>query len=159
MKHDQFIGKVQDRAHLPSRGAAEGATRATLETLGERIPDHLANKLASQLPPEIGEHLRRSMASDQSGTGQHFGFDEFVHRVAEREHTDEPDATYHSRVVLEMVSQATTGGVMEKVHDSLPEDLRPLIDAGASGRLHEAEPDGRSQSQAPPRDWTPQNPD
>jgi uncharacterized protein (DUF2267 family) len=39
MQHDEFIGQVQNRAKLPSRGEAEGATRATLETLGERIPE------------------------------------------------------------------------------------------------------------------------
>ncbi|MCH7231922.1 DUF2267 domain-containing protein [Glycomyces sp. L485] len=135
MKHDRFIGYVQDRAHLPSRGAAEGATRATLETLGERLPDHLAEKIASQLPPEIGEHLRRYMAEDKSGTGQHFGFDEFAYRVAQREHTDEPSAIYHSRVVLELVGRATTGSVMDKVRDALPSDLRPLVDSGSTGHL------------------------
>ncbi|WP_100446184.1 DUF2267 domain-containing protein [Glycomyces xiaoerkulensis] len=135
MKHDQFIGLVQDRAHLPSRGAAEGATRATLETLGERIPDQLASKLASQLPIEIGEHLRRSMKPDHAGTGQHFGFGEFVHRVADREHADESAALYHCRVVLELVEQATTGGAMAKVHDALPDDLRPLVEAGSAGRM------------------------
>jgi uncharacterized protein (DUF2267 family) len=56
MRHDEFIGQVQNRAKLPSRGDAEGATRATLETLGERIPENLAVNLASQLPQEIGEH-------------------------------------------------------------------------------------------------------
>lgn len=135
MKHDQFIGQVQGRAHLSSRGEAEGVTRATLETLGERIPDHLAMKVASQLPPEIGEHLRRSTSEDGEGTGQHFGFDEFAHRVAKREHRDEPTAIYHSRVVLELVDEATTGGVMEKVREALPADLRVLVDAGSSGEL------------------------
>jgi uncharacterized protein (DUF2267 family) len=33
MKHDEFIGQVQHRARLSSRGATERATRATLETL------------------------------------------------------------------------------------------------------------------------------
>jgi uncharacterized protein (DUF2267 family) len=55
MRHDEFIGEVQHRVKLPSRGDAERATRATLETLGERLgaPDNHA----AQLPPEIGRHL------------------------------------------------------------------------------------------------------
>lgn len=138
MKHDQFIGLLQNRAHLSSRGEAEGVARATLETLGERIPDQLADKLASQLPPEIGEHLHRYAMPDHHGTGEHFGFDEFTHRVSEREHADEPDAVYHSRVVFELLRQVTTGGVMDHVRDSLPDDLRPLVDAGSSGGLHES---------------------
>lgn len=135
MQHDQFIGQLQARAHLSSRGEAERAARATLETLGERITDQLAHKLASQLPPEIGEHLHRYSAPDGHGTGEHFGFNEFAHRVAEREHTAEPEAIYHSRVVLELVDQATTGAVMDRVRDVLPEDLRPLIDSGSTGTL------------------------
>lgn len=37
MDHDGFIGPVQNRAELASRGAALSASRATLQTLGERI--------------------------------------------------------------------------------------------------------------------------
>jgi uncharacterized protein (DUF2267 family) len=135
MHHDQFIGQLQNRAHLSSRGEAEGAARAALETLGERIPDRLADKLASQLPPEIGEHLHRYAAPGGMGTGQHFGMKEFAHRVAEREHLHEPDAIFHTRVVFELLGEATTGGIMEKVRDALPEDLRPLVDAGSDGGL------------------------
>lgn len=135
MQHDQFIGLVQDRARLSSRGQAEGAARATLETLGERIPDDLALNVAAQLPPEIGEHLRRAAREDGDGTGEPFGFDEFAHRVAEREHIDEPEAIYHSRVVFELLDQATTGAVMDRVRDALPEDLRPLIDSCSTGTL------------------------
>ncbi len=135
MQHDQFIGQLQARTHLPSRGAAEGAARAALETLGERIPDQLAQKLASQLPPEIGAHLHRYDAADHHGTGKHFGIDEFTHRVAEREHVKEPDAVFHTRAVFELLGEATTGGVMDRVRESLPPDLRPLVDAGSSGGM------------------------
>ena len=47
MKHDEFIGHVQHGARLASRGAAERATRAALETLRERVPDGLADNLAA----------------------------------------------------------------------------------------------------------------
>jgi hypothetical protein len=39
MQYDQFVGQVQDRARLADSGAATAAIRATLETLGERIPE------------------------------------------------------------------------------------------------------------------------
>ena len=52
MKHDEFIGRVQHYARLASRGDAERATRATLETLGERLAGGEPKDLASQLPPE-----------------------------------------------------------------------------------------------------------
>jgi uncharacterized protein (DUF2267 family) len=57
MKHDEFIGQVQHRAKLASRGEAEVATRATLETLAERLfKDEPANAVA-QLPKGIADYL------------------------------------------------------------------------------------------------------
>ncbi|MCT2582319.1 DUF2267 domain-containing protein [Actinophytocola gossypii] len=135
MQHDEFMGLVQDRAKLPSRGDAEAATRATLETLGERIPEMLAGNLAGQLPEEIGEHLRRTVTMGGAGSGERFDRDEFIARVAQRDRTDEPAATYRARVVFEVLREATTGGVVDKVRGSLPDDLRSLVDAGSSGQL------------------------
>ncbi|AXB41355.1 DUF2267 domain-containing protein [Amycolatopsis albispora] len=135
MQHDQFIGQVQNRAQLPSRGDAEAATRATLETLGERIPENLAENLAGQLPQEIAEHLRRTVTLGGAGTGESFGRDEFIHRVAQRSRTGEPEATYRSRVVFEVLREATVGGVVHNVRESLPDDLRVLVDAGSTGSL------------------------
>ncbi|PRX43590.1 uncharacterized protein (DUF2267 family) [Prauserella shujinwangii] len=134
MEHDHFIGQVQARAQLSSRGEAEGITRATLETLGERIPEQVATHLADQLPTEIGEHLRRTVTMGGAGTGERFGFDEFAQRVAERGHLQQPDAVYGSRVVLEVTGEATQG-VLGKVRESLPDELRQLVDAGSSGDL------------------------
>ena len=135
MQHDEFIGRVQDRARLPSRGAAERVTRATLETLGERIPEGTAANLAAQLPAEIGEHLRRTIEMDGAGPGERFDRPQFVQRVAERAGAREPDAVYAARVVLEVVDEATTGGLIGKVRESLPEDIRDLLDAGSEGQL------------------------
>jgi uncharacterized protein (DUF2267 family) len=131
---DEFIGLVQGRAHLSSRGAAEGATRAMPETLGERIPGPLANNLAAQLPQEIGEHLRRTITMAGAGTGERFDREEFISRVAQRERADEPAAACHARVVLEVIGEAT-GGAMNKVREPLPDDLRALVDAGSTGSM------------------------
>lgn len=134
MDHDHFIGQVQARAQLSSRGEAEGLTRATLETLGERIPEQVATHLADQLPIEIGENLRRTVTMAGAGSGERFGLDEFIRRVSERGHVPEPNAVYGSRVVLEVTGEATHG-VIAKVRDSLPQDLRPLVDSGSTGSM------------------------
>lgn len=135
MRHDEFIGQVQHLARLPSRGEAERATRATLETLGERIPEHLAEHLAAQLPREIGEHLRRTVTLGGAGTGERFGLPEFAARVSTRSSVDEPVAVYNARVVLDVVDEAVTPGVMEKVREALPQDLELLTEVGSSGDL------------------------
>ncbi len=51
MHHDQFVGHVQNRAGLPSRGDAEAAIRATLETLGEEFARQLPAEYAALFGP------------------------------------------------------------------------------------------------------------
>ena len=46
---------------------------------------------------------------------------------------DEPKAAHIARVVFEVLDEATTGVTMEKVRQSLPEDLRQLALAGSKG--------------------------
>ncbi|MDR7300036.1 DUF2267 domain-containing protein [Haloactinomyces albus] len=135
MQHDAFIGQVQQRAQLASRGEAEAATRAAMETLGERVPEQLADHVASQLPQEIGENFRRTEVFSGAGTGERFDLNEFIQRMSERSGMDEPKATYAARVVFEVLREATQGGVMDKVRDALPEQLRELVDAGSSGEM------------------------
>ncbi|RNL84828.1 DUF2267 domain-containing protein [Halostreptopolyspora alba] len=133
MQHDTFIGQLQDRGQLDSRGAAESAARAALETLAERLPPDLAEDLAAQLPVEIGEHLRRVTTDPTADHAARFGRGEFVTRLSERAYTDEPTAAHLARVVFELLDEATTGGIMTKVRASLPEDLREFSRAGSSG--------------------------
>jgi uncharacterized protein (DUF2267 family) len=133
MQHDEFIGQVQARARLSSRGDAERASRATLETLGERIPEGLADNLAAQLPHEIGEHLRRTVVYAGAATGERFDRGVFVARVAARAGVDEPQAAYLARAVVEVVDEATEGTIMSKVLESVPSDIRSLISTGSTG--------------------------
>src|SRR5947209_16801858 len=105
MKHDEFIGRVQHYARLASRGDAERTTRATLETLGERLAGGEPKDLASQLPPEIGLHLLRC-----GGMGERFSLDEFYSRVSVREGEDLPTAAFHARAVIRVLSEAVSRG-------------------------------------------------
>ncbi|MEU8803615.1 DUF2267 domain-containing protein [Spirillospora sp. NPDC048819] len=133
MRHEEFIGQVQARARLSGHGEAERATRAVLETLGERIPEGLADNLAAQLPHEIGEHLRRTEVYGGAGSGERFGRHDFIERIAARSGADEPRSAYLARVVLEVTDEATQGTVTDKVRHSLPADLRDLVTAGHNG--------------------------
>nr|BFE99991.1 hypothetical protein GCM10020241_16670 [Streptoalloteichus tenebrarius] len=96
MRHDELIGQVQNRARLGSRGDAERAVRATLETLGERIPEGLCESLAGQLPHEIGEHLRRTEVYGGQGTGERFDLEEFLNRVVQRSGSPRPQAAFQA---------------------------------------------------------------
>ncbi|MFB4310430.1 DUF2267 domain-containing protein [Actinomadura sp. GTD37] len=133
MRHEEFIGQVQDRARLPGWGDAERASRATLETLGERVPEGLADNLAAQLPHEIGEHLRRTEVYGGAGSGERFDKHDFVERVAVRAGTSEARAAFLARSVLEVVDDATQGSITTKVRHALPPDIRELVSSGSSG--------------------------
>ncbi|MDT0310560.1 DUF2267 domain-containing protein [Streptomyces sp. DSM 44917] len=134
MQHDEFIGQVQARARLDSRGAAETATRASLETLAERIPPGLAEKLAAQLPREIGENLRRvAYAPDLPDTGVRMAREEFFDRVAQRAGADVPKAVHEARCVMEVTGEATQGGLTDRIRQSLDEDLARVLFSGSGG--------------------------
>lgn len=131
MQHDEFIGQVQNRARLSSRGDAELATRATLETLAERLAGGEPFNAAAQLPRGIAEYLRHEYA----GSGERFSLDEFFRRVSQRESVGLPDAVHHARVVIEVLSEAISSGEINDIRSQLPSEFDPLFEAGSQGRM------------------------
>lgn len=129
MQHDEFIGQGQNLAQLSSRGDAERATRATLETLGERIPEGLADNLAAQLPHEIGEHLRRTVVYGGAAAGARFSRQQFIALVAERAGVQEAQAAHIIWAVMEILGRAASPRLIAKVDESLPAELRDLVTA------------------------------
>lgn len=131
MKHDEFIGQVQHRAKLASRGEAEVATRAVLETLGERLLGNEPADAAAQLPKGIAGYLNHAW----SGIGEPFSIDEFFRRVSQRGEIDLSDAIYQSRVVIEVLQEALDRGEIEDIRSQLPQDFLTLFEAGSEGRI------------------------
>jgi uncharacterized protein (DUF2267 family) len=125
VKHDEFIGHVQQRARLDSRGAAEQATRAVLETLGERLGGGEPSDLAAQLPPEIGRHLEQH----ENGS-ERYDLNAFYERVAERQNpgADVPQAAHHARAVLSVVRDAVSEGLADDLRQQLPEEYTEIVD-------------------------------
>lgn len=121
MQHDEFVGQVQHRAHLASRGDAEKIIRVTFETLRDRLLPEAAAHLAAQLPSEIARHL---LGGDHF---VHLGLDDFYDRVAGRCGEDVPKARFHVRAVLETVGEAISPGAVKKLQKQLPEEYRPLL--------------------------------
>lgn len=129
MDHDEFIGEVQHRAQLSSRGEALQATRAVLETLSERIQEGQAENLAAQLPEPLEPYLTEVEGAES------FDFQEFIDRVAERDENinaesddDLADSAYHARVVVDVIQDAVTEGQLEDIKDGLPEDYGDLFE-------------------------------
>ena len=133
MRYDEFIGQVQHRAGLGSHAEAERATRATLETLAERLAGGEAHDLAAQLPPELALYLQ----SPDAGIGAKLTLDEFFVLVSEREGVDLPDATLHARVVIGVLTEAVSLGEIQDVRVQLPAAFAQLFNVANEGDLPE----------------------
>jgi uncharacterized protein (DUF2267 family) len=134
MNFDEFTGEIQHRLELPGTGEAVRAIRATLYTLGQRIPAEHAEDLAASLPIEVKWYPTGAV----SDHGQRFDWREFVKRVSEIEGSDPSDAAYHARVVVDLVSTQVPDSDFQQLRDSLPEaeadeawgNLFEIVDAG-----------------------------
>ena len=131
MQTAEFLGQVQDKAHLATLGEAMRATRATLETLAERLGPDEARHLADQLPHEIQLFL----ADAGLPMPERFSSEEFLLRVCAREGIDLPLSTSHARIVFDVLSQAVSQRELADVLERLPEDYRRLFKAGDDKRL------------------------
>ena len=134
MNFDEFTGEVQHRLALPATGEAVRATRATLLTLGSRIPAGNAEDLAASLPMEIRWYMTGAVREHS----QHFDWHEFVDRVAEIERADPSDAAYHARVIVDFLGEQVPESDFQQLRDQLPESaadenwgkLFEVVDAG-----------------------------
>lgn len=126
MKYKDFMGEVQHRLELPELGRAVRATRAVLQTLGERLQEGEATDLAAPLPMEVDYYL------ESADSGQRFDYDEFIERVADRSGVEKADAAYYGKVVFGLVSELVPAAEIEQIRAQLPEDyadLFQLVDA------------------------------
>ncbi len=147
MRHDEFIGRVQERAALPSRDAAEGLTRATLEALGERLSPETVRLIASQLPAPLGDHLVRSAALREQGVGgagpatEMIDAGAFLERVTERSRASEPPTARDAGTVMAVLDEAVPPELVREIQSALPPDLvAALAGNDAAGTVLEAVP-------------------
>lgn len=125
MKYDEFIKHVQSTAQLESRQAAEQATRATLETVAERIVGNEASQLAAQLPAELGQYLR----GHEGENGHHFSIKEFYQRVSEKAGVEPVSAATQVRAVFTVLNEAVTPGEFADVKANFSPDYHELFAA------------------------------
>ena len=134
MDFDEFTGEIQHRLELAGTGETVRAVRATLSTLGKRLPEGNAEDLAASLPMEIKWYLTGAVPDH----GQRFGWAEFVAEVSEIENADPPDAAYHARVIVDLVRSEVPASDFEQLRAQLPESaddedwgsLFEIVDAG-----------------------------
>jgi uncharacterized protein (DUF2267 family) len=134
MNFDAFMGELQHRLGTPGTGETVRATRATLSTLGSRIPEGAAEDLAASLPMEVGWLLTGAVKEH----GQRFDWHEFVSRAADIEAQNPEDSAYHAQVVMDFVASLVPESDIQDLRGMLPEaestenwqKLFEVVDAG-----------------------------
>lgn len=123
MEYNEFITHVQSLAQSNSREEAERATRATLETLQERVPGEEIQDLATQLPEELGNCLQGKEAE----TGQSFNLQEFIMRVSQKENIEPTTTAIHVRAVFAVLQNAVNPEKFAKFHSYFSHDYEELF--------------------------------
>lgn len=121
---DEFLETVAERAGVDSRSAAETATEATLETLGERLTGGQAADLAHYLPDDLAPALDRPDDED----ARDLSFDEFVTRVARREGVEEASARVHAHAVGSALADAASEREVDAARKQLPDPFGAVFD-------------------------------
>ncbi|MGV9775670.1 DUF2267 domain-containing protein [Streptosporangium sp. NPDC003464] len=121
MEHKELIQTVTERAGL-SREEAADLTRATLETLGDRLSAGEARRFALQLPEPLRESLSVRDRIEQ------FGLHDFVTRVSRRTGLTMQETERGVRAVLTTLREAIPGDVFDNAMSQLPAELQEMAE-------------------------------
>ena len=134
-RYERFIMTIEQRAAI-AWADAEGAARATLQTLGERISGGEARQLAEDLP----QHLRRWLLADGEDA-EDFDVGEFIRRVAEREGVEPERAEQHARAVLIALARLVRGEEITRLAAQLPSEYKRVLYEAAKRTRDPAAPE------------------
>ena len=123
MEYDEFITHVQSLTQSDSREEAERATRATLETLKERIANDKAQELAANLPQQLGDYLR----GKEGESGGSFNLQEFIARASQKENIEPTTVAIHVRAVFTVLQNAISPELFAALHSHFSHDYEEMF--------------------------------
>ncbi len=123
MEYDEFITHVQSLAQSNSREEAERATRATLETIKERIAGDKAQELAANLPQKLSDYLR----GKEGESFESFNLQEFITRASQKENIEPTTAAMHVRAVFAVLQNAIKPEIFAAFHAHFSHDYEELF--------------------------------
>jgi uncharacterized protein (DUF2267 family) len=133
MTYETFMDEVGWRAGLAGSQPSEGAVRATLELVGQRLAADDARTLAAQLPGGLA-------ALVASAPEHHpFGLSQLFVLVASRERVPLGAAVEHAKVVCEVLTECVDADTRALLHARLPPDWAALFrvrERGGDGHGH-----------------------
>ncbi|MBN3882450.1 MAG: DUF2267 domain-containing protein [Nostoc sp.] len=131
MEYDEFITHVQSLTQSDSREEAERATRATLETLKERIAGDDAEQIAAKLPQQLGDCLR----GREGDSGNIFNLQEFIARASQKENIEPTTAAIHVRAVFTVLQNAISPETFAAFNAYFSHDYQELFTISPTGEV------------------------
>jgi uncharacterized protein (DUF2267 family) len=131
MEYNEFITHVQSLAQSNSREEAERATRATLETIKERISGDEAQDLSTQLPQELVECLK----GREGEPDQNFNLQDFIVRTSRKENLEPTTTAIHIRAVFAVLQNAMTPEGFGKLHRHFSHDYEEMFGTPPTSEL------------------------
>jgi len=123
VEYNEFITHVESLAQSNSREEAENATRATLETIKERIAGDELEVFTRLLPQELGNYLR----GREGDSGQSFNLQEFIKRASQKENIEPTTAAIHVRAVFAVLQNAISPEIFARFHSYFAHDYEELF--------------------------------
>jgi uncharacterized protein (DUF2267 family) len=117
MDGSEFVHSVAKRSGIP-QPQAEAVTRATLQTLAERLTAGEARDLGEQLPRELRDELCQAQ-----GGAEPFGLAEFIQRVMARAGVDAAVAERSVPAVFKAICKEVASEEFDDVLAQLPEEF------------------------------------
>ncbi|MEV1288935.1 DUF2267 domain-containing protein [Micromonospora sp. NPDC049679] len=122
MNCSEFVDAVARRGGV-SREQAHDLTRATLQTLAERISGGETRDVGAQLAPELREYLHKEQEFPEP-----FGLGQFIRRVSDRAGVNTAQGSAGVRAVLATVREAVATREFEDVVSQLPKEYWEVIE-------------------------------
>lgn len=124
MQASEFYKSIQERLHLADRTEAETASRVVLAALADRIDPEETWDLASQLPKELSDFVRR-----RGGPVQKMDINTFLSRIqSDLDLMNQEQAANVARGVFAVLKEAVSQGEWEDVASQLPRELQEMFE-------------------------------
>ncbi|SCL33009.1 Uncharacterized conserved protein, DUF2267 family [Micromonospora rhizosphaerae] len=117
MNGSEFVDSVARHSGIP-QAQADALTRATLQTLAERLTAGEARDLGEQLPRELRDDLCQAQ-----GGAEPFGLAEFLQRVSSRAGVDAALADKSVPAVFKTICKEVTSDEFDDMMAQLPEEF------------------------------------
>lgn len=125
MEFEEFVRRVQERAHLATPQEAELTAFVVLALLGERISGGEADDLYERLPEPLRTQLRVRVPRDKPA--RRMTADEYVERVAEELGVARDEAERRIRRVFDVVRKVVDPDEFDDVLSQLDATFRGLV--------------------------------